>query len=131
MSVIYSMCLISVYIHYVYCIKYFFGNSRSQNTCVGVSFLVTLQAGALQLYQQLSRGVLRKGILKKCSKFTGEHPCRSCKVTLLKSHFGMGVLLYICCIFSEHLFLKTPVDGCFCSVKKNLPYQNFLAILFL
>ena len=25
-------------------------------------------------------------------------------VTLLKSHFDMGVLLYICCIFSKHLF---------------------------
>ena len=29
------------------------------------------------------------------------------------SYFGMGVLLYICCIFSEHLFLRTPLDGCF------------------
>ena len=26
--------------------------------------------------------------------------------TLLKSHFGMGVLLYICCIFSEYFFTK-------------------------
>ena len=34
-------------------------------------------------------------------------------VTLLKSHFGMGVLLQICCIFSEHIFLRTPLDGCF------------------
>ena len=33
--------------------------------------------------------------------------------TLLKPHFGMGVLLYICCIFSEHLFLGTPLDDCF------------------
>ena len=32
---------------------------------------------------------------------------------LLKSHFGMGVLLQICCIFSEHLFIRTPLDGCF------------------
>ena len=39
-----------------------------------------------------------KGALKICSKFTGEHPC---------SHFGMGVLLLICCIFSEQLFLRT------------------------
>ena len=31
--------------------------------------------------------------------------------TLLKSHFGMGALLEICCIFPEHLFLRTPVDG--------------------
>ena len=50
---------------------------------------------------------LGKGILKICSKFIGEHPYRSafsiklpcnllCFATLLKSHFGMGVLLYIC-----------------------------------
>ena len=48
--------------------------------------------------KQPSRGVLVKGVLKICSKFTGEHPCRnvisiSCKATLLKSHFGMVVLL--------------------------------------
>ena len=28
------------------------------------------------------------------------------QATLLKSHFGMGVLLKVCCIFSEHLFLR-------------------------
>ena len=33
---------------------------------------------------------LGKGVLKICSKFTGQHSCRA---TLLKSHFGMGVLL--------------------------------------
>ena len=40
-----------------------------------------------------------KGVLKICSKckFTGEHPCRS-----------------VCCMFSEHVFLRTPVGGCFC-----------------
>ena len=31
--------------------------------------------------------------------------------TLLKLHFGMGVLLYIYCIFSENIFLRTPLDG--------------------
>ena len=36
-----------------------------------------------------------------------------CKATLLKSRCGMGVLLKICCIFSEHLFLRTPLDSCF------------------
>ena len=33
-----------------------------------------------------------------------------------KLHFGRGVLLYIkfaACIFSEHIFLRTPLDGCF------------------
>ena len=33
---------------------------------------------------------------------------------LLKSHFVMVVLLQICSIFSEHLFVGTPLDGCFC-----------------
>ena len=32
---------------------------------------------------------------------------------LSKSHFGMDVLLSSCCIFSEHLFLRTPLGGCF------------------
>ena len=31
----------------------------------------------------------------------------SYKATLLKSHFGMGVLLYFYSLFSEHLFLNT------------------------
>ena len=33
---------------------------------------------------------------------------------LLKSHFGMGVLLKICCIFSEHISLRAPLEGYFC-----------------
>ena len=44
---------------------------------------------------------LGKGVLKICSKFTGEHPCQSAtSIKLLcnfgmgaKSHFGMGVLI--------------------------------------
>ena len=38
---------------------------------------------------------LGKGVLKICNKFTGEHPYRSVIsiATVLKSHFGMGVLL--------------------------------------
>ena len=49
------------------------------------------------------KAFLGKGVLKICSKFTGEHPSHppnhpsviSIKllVTLLKPHFGMGVLL--------------------------------------
>ena len=37
---------------------------------------------------------------------------------LLKLHFGMGVLLYICCIFSENLLLRTPLSGYFQMVSK-------------
>ena len=44
---------------------------------------------------------LEKGVLKICSKFTGEHPCRSviAIATLLKSHFGMGVAVNLQQIF--------------------------------
>ena len=63
---------------------------------------------------------LRKGILRNFAKFTGKHLCQGLFfnkvagfVTLLKSHFGMGFLLKICCIFSEHLFKRTPMEGCF------------------
>ena len=51
---------------------------------------------------------LGKDVLKICSKFTGEHLCRS-----VKSNVGMGGFLQICCIFLEHLFLRTPMEGCF------------------
>ena len=41
--------------------------------------------------------LLRTGALKICTKFTGEHPSevrfqKSCKETLFKSHFCMGIL---------------------------------------
>ena len=102
--------------------------------------------------------VFEKGVLKICCKFTGEHPCRSvisiklqrkkcsenmqqiykktpmpkcCRATLLKSHFGMGVLLQICCIFSKHLFLGTPLGGCFwsyyCYIKLTTHNQSLCA----
>ena len=51
--------------------------------------------------EAVSRGCSQKtGILKICSKFTGEYPCgsefqESCKVTLLRLHFRMGVALQI------------------------------------
>ena len=60
---------------------------------------------------------LGKGALKICSKFTGEHPCqsvillKSVSATLLKSHFRMGVLLYISYKFSEHFFYKNISGG--------------------
>ena len=38
----------------------------------------------------------------------------------------MGVLLYIYCIFLEHLFLRTPLDGCFC-ILEGRTLKCFLA----
>ena len=59
--------------------------------------------------------------------------------TLLKSDFGLGVLLCICCIFSDDLFLRLPLEKCFCTplmlvsrhffVKANFP--TFLVVLIL
>ena len=40
-------------------------------------------------------------------------------------HFDMSVLLYIkfaVCIFSENIFLRTPLDGCFC----YRPFSTFI-----
>ena len=45
---------------------------------------------------------LRKGVLKICSKFTGQHPCRS------------AISIKLLSMFSENLFLRTALDGCFC-----------------
>ena len=50
--------------------------------------------------------------------------CDFNKATLLKSHFSMGVLLQICCIFSEHLFLRTPLDGYFRRVQNHGDIKN-------
>ena len=41
---------------------------------------------------RISEVYLGKGVLKKCSKFTGEDPCRSVISIKLLAHFGMGVL---------------------------------------
>ena len=57
--------------------------------------------------RQPFKGVLRK----RCSENLPENT--HAEATLLKSHFRMGVLLQICCIFSAHLFLRTPLMGCF------------------
>ena len=69
--------------------------------------------------KQPPRGVPEKRCsenMQQIYKRTSMQKCDFYKVplfTLLKSHFGMGVLLWICCIFSEHLVLRTPLDGCF------------------
>ena len=55
---------------------------------------------------------LAKGVLKICSKFTGEHPCRSVISIKLQSN---GFLLYVCFILVEHLFLRTLMECWFCN----------------
>ena len=63
---------------------------------------------------------LEKSVVKICSKFTGEQPCQSAISIKLQSNFGMGILLQVCCIFSEDLFLRTPLDGFFCRIMSRM-----------
>ena len=37
-----------------------------------------------------------------------------------KWHFGVGVLLQICCIFSEYIFLRLPMEGWFWASNNSL-----------
>ena len=70
--------------------------------------------------------LLRKGVLKIYRKFTRELQCRSCFSTLLKSHFGMDILPQICCIFSEHLFVRKPLECCFWTSLKLMKTNEVL-----
>ena len=84
-----------------------------------------------KVQKQPPRGVLRKSYsenMQQIYRRTTMPKC-GCFATLLKSHFCMVVLLYICCIFSEHLFLGTPLGGCFW--KLYHVYWNFIMIMIL
>ena len=48
------------------------------------------------LQKQNSISVLRKGVLKICSKFTGEHPCRNVTLIKLLSNFIEITLRHKC-----------------------------------
>ena len=75
------------------------------------------------IQKQPSTGVLIKRHSENLQKIYRRHPCRSAiSIKLLKSHFAMGILLYICCIFSGHLFLKTPLENFFCWYKSAIEY---------
>ena len=75
---------------------------------------------------------LGKGVLKICCKFTGEHLLLILYLaTLLKPHFGMGVLLYICWIFSDHHLIRKPIEGASVSLKvaKNISYYKAKCVI--
>ena len=57
-----------------------------------------------------------------------ENTHAECKATFLKSHFCMGFLLSICCIFSEHLFFKK-TSGWLDLLFLSYLGQNFLMLL--
>ena len=88
-----------------------------------------LKSGICEIYRSSRSEVfLEKGVLKIFRKFTGEHSCRSVlSIKLLCNFieiaFRMNFLLYICCIFAEHLFLRIPLGGCFW-IYENQAYDN-------
>ena len=79
--------------------------------------------------------LLRKGVLKICNKFTGEHPCRSVisikllcifiKITLRHGCFLVN-LLYI----FRKPFLKNTLDGCLCNYKNSFEAYGSLLFVF-
>ena len=95
------------------------------NICNRSNFTMLNQKLMVERQWQRSNGVLRK----RCSK-NMQQICR--RTSLLKPPFDMGVLLLICCIFSEHPFIRTPMEGCFwkdMNVKENHVICVFLSDL--
>ena len=64
--------------------------------------------------KQPSRGVLRKGVLKICSKFTGEHPCRS-EITLRHGCSPVNLLH----VFRTH-FLNNTSGWLLLQIRENI-----------
>ena len=70
------------------------------------------------LHKQPSRGVLTKRCSENIQKFTGEHPYRGAISIKLQSNFIEITIRHGCspvnfCLFSELLFLRTPLEGYF------------------
>ena len=56
---------------------------------------------------------MKEDVLNICSKFTGEHSCPRAK-QLYWNHTSACVFSQLlCCIFSQHFFLRTSLEGCF------------------
>ena len=77
-------------------LKFHFGQIKQSEICTEASFTLV----AYNNQKQPPRGVPRKNCSENVQQITGENPCRSaisikmlCFATLLKSHFGMGVLM--------------------------------------
>ena len=100
--------------------------------CKLTLFQMQLESQLNGLYQmQPSRGVLRKMYSENMhvANFIYRRiPMPKCN--LLNSHFDKGVFLQICCIFSQHLFLMTPLYGYFCCIP-TLPNKSFILVLVL
>ena len=76
---------------------------------------------SVYLQRQPCRGVPTKNVSENMQPIYRRTPMPKCDFSnrnqlqsnLFKPYFKMSVLLQFCCIFSEHLFLRTTLDGCF------------------
>ena len=65
------------------------------------------------LQKQSPIGVRQYSCAASMHQIYRKMPMRKCWcATFLKSHFRMGVILYICCIFTEYFSWRTPMADC-------------------
>ena len=67
---------------------------------------------------------LGKGVLKICSKFTGEQPCRSAISINLLCNFIEIVLRHGCSPTNVLHIFRTPLDGCLFVMLVSVPYTH-------
>ena len=60
-----------------------------------------------------SQVFLGKGVVKICSKCTGEHPCRTVISTMLQSNFIEIAFWHRCSPVNLLHIFGTPIEGCF------------------
>ena len=70
-------------------------NMKDKDRCITICKITLICNVMLTTHSSLLKVLFEKDVLKICGKFTGEHPFQNvmCKATLLKLHFGMGVLM--------------------------------------
>ena len=81
----------------------FFKEISSVNT-----FLSKIFSNNIKIQKYPSKGVLKKSVLKICSKFTGKHPCRSVFSIKLQSNFIEITLRHGCSSVNLLHFFRTP-----------------------
>ena len=76
---------------------------------------------------------LRKGVLKICSKFTGEHPCRSTTSIKLQSNHIEITLWHGCSTVNLLHIFRTPLsknlDGCFYAYIQHVIITAFSIVI--
>ena len=107
-----------------FCVSNLFIQSNTGSYCmhitgsVNISLYMCVSLLVLcALYASVCDVCVWKGVLKICSKFTGEHPCGSVISIKLQTNFIEITLRHGCSPVNllhilEHFFLGTPLSGC-------------------